>query len=314
MKTKIAVTVTILVFAISQILAQGNGSKQTINKADSLFAASNWKAAAAAYKSVFSADPSQITAVNLNKLGFSYHSLNNTTEAMVYYEKALTLEPNAFVKSLVLARMARIYAVTKRQSEALTALEESANLGYRNLTELESHTDFSTIRADDRFVKAKEKVRATVFPCLYNKQAREFDFWVGEWDAYQRGTTNLAGYSKIEIASGGCMILENWTSKAPGASFEGKSINYVDPASGKWKQVWVGSGTMPNVGEFTNGEYRDGAMRFEFESTNQQGQKILTHFHFYNGGPNQVRQLFKTSTDNGETWTVGYDFTYVRRK
>lgn len=149
-----------------------------------------------------------------------------------------------------------------------------------------------------------------VNPCMNISQAREFDFWIGEWEAYVTGTDKLAGHSKIEMASGGCMILENWTSV--GAPFSGKSINFVDPATKKWKQVWVGSGGL-NVSEFLNGEYRDGAMRFEFETKDQKGNKQFVHFHFYNQGPDQVRQFHETSPD-GTTWTTTYDFTYKRKK
>jgi hypothetical protein len=147
-------------------------------------------------------------------------------------------------------------------------------------------------------------------PCLALSQAREFDFWIGEWDVYVTGTNNLAGFSRIEKASGGCMILENWTSKGA-AAFEGKSMNFIDPSNNKWKQVWVGSnGT--NVSEFLNGEYRDGAMRFDFETKDAQNNKQFVHFYFFNESPTQVRQLHETSPD-GKTWTTSYDFTYKRR-
>ena len=146
---------------------------------------------------------------------------------------------------------------------------------------------------------------------MTDAKAREFDFWIGEWDAYVTGTENLAGYSRIEMASGGCMILENWTSKA--GPFEGKSMNFVDPETKKWKQIWVGSGKSPNATKFLNGEYRDNAMRFDFDSIDPAGKKQLVQFHFYNESPNQVRQVHKTSAD-GVTWTTTYDFTYKRKK
>jgi hypothetical protein len=141
-------------------------------------------------------------------------------------------------------------------------------------------------------------------------QAREFDFWVGEWDAFVTGTSNLAGTSKIEIASGGCMILENWTSV--GQPFSGKSINYVDPLTLKWKQVWVGSNGL-NVSEFLNGEYNNGAMRFEFEQKTKTGAVQKIKFHFYNISQNEVRQVHQTS-DDGQSWKTTYDFTYKRKK
>ena len=149
----------------------------------------------------------------------------------------------------------------------------------------------------------------TPISCMEIAQTREFDFWIGEWDAYVTGTEKLAGYSKIEMASGGCMVLENWTSTQQG--FTGKSMNFVDPASGKWKQVWVGSSGI-NASEFLNGEYKEGAMRFEFQHKRADGNTQWVKFHFYNVSKNEVRQVHQTSID-GTTWVTTYDFTYKRR-
>jgi hypothetical protein len=150
------------------------------------------------------------------------------------------------------------------------------------------------------------------FPCLKDAHARQFDFWLGEWDVYNRGTTTLVGKSKIESASGGCMVLENWTALS-GPPHNGKSMNFVDPETGKWMQVWVGSSgiTNLNITRFYDGEYKDGAMRFVFDRTIQ-GKKIVGRFIFYNESPNQVRQFNEQSIDGGKTWSTNYDFTYKR--
>lgn len=105
------------------------------------------------------------------------------------------------------------------------------------------------------------------------------------------------------------MILENWTSV--GQPFSGKSMNFVDPISKKWKQVWVGSGGI-NVNEFLNGEYKEGAMRFEFEEKLTDGKTQMVKFHFYNINEKEVRQLHQTSHD-GANWATTYDFTYKRK-
>jgi len=150
------------------------------------------------------------------------------------------------------------------------------------------------------------------FPCLTNAQARQFDFWLGDWDVYNRGTTTLVGKSKIENASGGCMVLENWTAIG-GPMHNGKSMNFVDPESNKWIQAWVGSSGInnQNITRFYDGEYKDGAMRFVFDRVTK-GQKIIGRFIFFNEGPNQVRQFNEQSMDGGKTWTTSYDFTYKR--
>jgi hypothetical protein len=150
----------------------------------------------------------------------------------------------------------------------------------------------------------------SAFPCSLDPKARVFDFWIGEWDAYIAGTQTLAGHSVIQAASGGCMILENWTSAK--GHYAGKSMNFIDGTTGKWQQVWVGSeGGGQHV--FVNGEFRDSAMRFDFEQQGPDGKKQKGRFIFFNQGNGQVRQLNETSDDEGKTWKTQYDLTYIRR-
>jgi len=59
---------------------------------------------------------------------------------------------------------------------------------------------------------------------------------------------------------------------------------------------------------------QDGAMRYKGETHTQGGGKILRRLTFFNLGADRVRQFSERSTDGGKTWTVGYDFTYVRKK
>jgi hypothetical protein len=153
------------------------------------------------------------------------------------------------------------------------------------------------------------------FPCMNDKKLREFDFWIGDWDVYQNGTNVVVGESKIEMASGGCMILENWTAKGP-VPHNGKSMNYVNPVSGKWEQLWIGSGGINtnNPQQFVNGEYTGGAMRFTFEQYSPQNQKQTGRFIFFNNGADEVRQFNEVSSDGGKTWTTVYDFIYKRKK
>ena len=146
------------------------------------------------------------------------------------------------------------------------------------------------------------------FPCMTNPKAREFDFWIGDWEVYVTGTQTYSGHNKIERVSGGCALLENWKSN----SSEGKSLNFIDPLSGTWKQMWVGSYPF-GIQEFVKGVYKDGAMRFIFETTDAQGNKLVGRFIFYNEKPGQVRQFNETSADGGKTWVTSYDYTYFRK-
>ena len=296
--------------AMSQSGRKKGKLKPTIQQADSLFLLRDWNAAIPMYEAVLKNEPNNSLA--WNRLGFSYHNLSNYDRALSNYLKALEYKPNAGLETTIQSRLARAYSLKNENDKAFQSFDRALQLGYSNLSELDTQSDLNNIRTDARFADVVKRANLNAYPCLGNAQSRQFDFWIGEWDAYVRGTNNLAGHSKIEMASGGCMILENWTSV--GAPFSGKSMNFVDPVSGKWKQVWVGSGQSPNATEFLNGEYRDGAMRFEYETTTPQGTKQLVHFYFFNEGPDQVRQFHETSNDEGKTWATTYDFTYKRKK
>lgn len=297
-----------LLLTICVVFAQSKKQTPSLKLADSLFQNQQWQPAISMYEAVFKKSPGDARA--WFRLGVSYQNAGQLPKAMSCFTQALKQQAAPPLRQSVHLRLAKIYSANNQIAESKVSLDSAIHLGYASLNELESHTDFANLRKAEGYEKLKERTLYNAQPCLNIEQARQFDFWIGEWDAYVTGTTNLAGHSHIDLSSGGCMILENWTS-AGNVPFSGKSMNFVDPASGKWKQVWVGSSGI-NVQEFLNGEYRDGAMRFEFEQDTPSG-KTHVHFYFYNEGADQVRQVHETSTD-GKTWTTNYDFTYKRKK
>jgi hypothetical protein len=144
-------------------------------------------------------------------------------------------------------------------------------------------------------------------PCMNRAESRQFDFWVGEWDAYNPQGVK-GGTSVIERIANGCGILENWTNASGDGS--GKSINFYDPQAGKWFQYWIGADGNPHR---FSGEYRDGVLRLAGEPYMKDGKRYITRLTFFNIDPNTVRQLSERSNDDGKSWSVVYDFKYVRR-
>jgi tetratricopeptide (TPR) repeat protein len=285
----------------------------SIRQADSLFFISAWKNAVPVYETVLGAAPENSLA--WNRLGFCYHNLGDYDKAITNYSRALEYKPSPPLEATVRSRLARVYSLKKENEKAFVNMDKALNAGYANVSELQDHPDFANIRGDIRFEEAITRTNKNAMPCLTHPQSRQFDFWIGEWDVYPNGANVLVGQSKIEMASGGCMILEHWTAVG-GAPNTGKSMNYVNAATGKWEQFWIGSGgiTVNNPQKFVNGEYRDGAMRFDFEQVTPQGQKQTGRFIFYNEAPDRVRQFNEVSSDNGKTWTTVYDFIYKRKK
>jgi hypothetical protein len=267
----------------------------------------DWKNAKAAYETGLKENDAN--ALAWNRLGFSNYNLQLFKVALSNYEKSLSLNPPKTLKGIVYSRIAKINAINNDKQKAFSALDSAISYGYLNYKELDTLSDFNSLREENRFKEIRQQVFVVAFPCMGDKHAREFDFWVGEWDVYSTGTKNIAGHSLIQMIAGGCALLENWDSPAS----TGKSINFIDPLTNKWKQTWVGS-YASGIQEFVAGEYKDGAMRFTFETTDAQGNKLIGRFVFFNEGPNQVRQFNETSSDGGKTWTTNYDFTYIRKK
>ena len=282
-------------------------TRAQMGKADSLFIAANYLLAKQVYESTLK-DTTQ-NPLAWNRFGFSNYNVKNYGEALRCFEKSLSQDPPPPLKAIVYSRMARIYAVQNDNAKTFVALNSAVNLGYSNAKEMDTLAEYNKVRSQAYFKHLREQVYINANPCMADAHAREFDFWLGEWDVYVTGTQQHTGHSLIQMVSGGCAILENWDSPAS----TGKSINFIDPNTNKWKQSWSGSYTNGNQ-EFTNGEYRDSAIHFDFETKDAQGNKIIGSFIFYNQGPNQVRQFSETSSDNGKTWTTNYDFTYIRKK
>lgn len=301
-------------FSSGILIAQTGASTTTIlpeqQIADSLFSLGQWQQALPFYEKLMKQIPQN--SLEWNRMGYCYHNLGNYAEAMNCYQKSLANKPSVGLKPVLESRIARVYALQKDNSKSFEWLDSAIASGYFNLNELETNTDFASLRSEPEYTKAHDALYYSAYPCMADSNSRKFDFWIGEWDVYPNGANTMVGQSRIELASGGCMILENWTSLA--AAYSGKSINFYSPQTGKWEQYWIGSeGSPQRPNHFINGEYKDGAMRFDF-SGKDQGGDYTGRFIFYNLGPDKVRQFNEKSYDGGKTWKTVYDFIYMRKK
>lgn len=150
-------------------------------------------------------------------------------------------------------------------------------------------------------------------PCS-DPEYRQFDFWIGEWEAFGKNGKK-AGDSKISLILDSCIILEEWTSASVsrGIRYAGKSFNTYNALTKQWQQTWV-----DNVGgstEYLQGSYENGKIIFKtnpFLMTKD--TMAVRRLIFFNQGKNTVRQLGEISKDNELTWTTEYDLEYRRKK
>lgn len=300
----------LIIISISAIKGQQAPALNPFQReADSLFFNRNYASAAAKYADLLKQNPNAPVAA-LARWAFSNHFAGKYDQALQQYEHLQTKQLPPPLKSQLFSRMAMTYAMTNAPSKALTYLDSADANGYANPYEMEHFKDFDNIRQTPQFKALYDKIYARAYPCRTTPEARQFDFWIGEWEVYNNAYPNhRVGSSLIENVSGDCAILENW--QAFNNANSGKSQNWYDPKTQKWTQLWIGSAG--GAIYFTDGEYRDGAMRFKFTQPDAKGTLQPGNFIFYNLGPNKVRQYNEVSNDGGKTFQVSYDLLYIRK-
>jgi len=150
-------------------------------------------------------------------------------------------------------------------------------------------------------------------PCA-KPEFRQFDFWIGEWEAFGKNG-NKAGDSKISVILDSCVILEEWTSAnaQQGLVYSGKSFNSYNAATRQWQQTWTDN--TGNTTEFLRGEGSDGKIIYYADKvTGQKGEIFMRRLTFSKLSEDKVRQFGEMSTDGGTTWKVEYDLEYRRKK
>jgi hypothetical protein len=145
-------------------------------------------------------------------------------------------------------------------------------------------------------------------PCKTDPNARRFDFWVGDWTVTTMGGQRV-GESSVQIVSGGCALLENWTSASGGM---GKSLNAYNRRTKMWQQYWVGQ--TGDVTEYLESEWRgDGALVYHGTGSRPDGSATMSKLTFTPQPDGAVRQTGELSADGGKTWAVTYDFLYKKK-
>lgn len=219
------------------------------------------------------------------------------------YDHALALSQDP----RTLYNAACAHARAGHRDQAFTWLDQAAASGAIPVVQIDNDENLVSLRPERRFAEVRAKAQRAFEPCPHQAGARQFDFWLGEWEVRPNGAPNVVGHSRVEKILSGCVLLENWT----GANgWSGKSFNIYAANEGRWHQTWVDqSGTLTH---FLDGQWRDGALRFRTEPNLQGGQRVELRLTFHDLGPGKVRQHGQRSTDGGVTWQDQYDFIYER--
>ncbi len=138
-------------------------------------------------------------------------------------------------------------------------------------------------------------------------EAREFDFWLGEWEVSDP-EDRVVGHNSITALFGGRALSERWSGAG---GVEGASLSAWDAARGRWHQTWTDSTGSTLL---LNGGFVGGAMVLEGEAPDDADPSRRQHHRItWTPRDGEVRQLWQVSDDGGASWHVAFDGRYRRR-
>ncbi len=148
--------------------------------------------------------------------------------------------------------------------------------------------------------------------------AREFDFWVGEWNVVNRylinGQWQTRGAAEVDVfpVAGGCGIVELWDGTLGRFRVRGFSLRGWVPEKNAW--VLVLNWPQPERADFSTleGTFRHGRGDF-FSGDTVNGKPTLTRYSFADITPDHFRWNDGTSLDSGQTWATRWIMEYSRR-
>lgn len=150
------------------------------------------------------------------------------------------------------------------------------------------------------------------------EEARQFDFWVGEWDVNLRvrqddlsWADQIRAVARIYPILRGKAILELW-SDVRASGIKGYSLRYYDTERDEWV-LWLNwPGPDRSGSSSLSGSFRHG--RGEFFATRRaaDGSETLSRYTFSDITPESLRWDDAYSSDGGETWTHRWIMEFTR--
>jgi hypothetical protein len=144
-------------------------------------------------------------------------------------------------------------------------------------------------------------------PCA-SPEARQLDFWLGEWELTWEGGS---GTNHITRLFDDCAVEENFAGEMPWGTFHGRSLSVYDARRGVWRQTWV-----DNQGSylaFEGGLGEDGIVRLLGEpGVAPDGRAVVQRMSWTEVTEDSLVWRWERSFDEGETWEATWVIDYER--
>ncbi len=142
-------------------------------------------------------------------------------------------------------------------------------------------------------------------PCS-SPGARQFDFWLGKWEASWEGGR---GTNRIDKILDGCVIHENFDGGGPrGNGLVGKSHSTYAPELKRWRQTWVDN--QAGYLDFVGGMQGDRMILSRTEK--RDGETFLQRMVWHDIKQGSFAWNWERSDDGGKSWRPVWVIHYVR--
>lgn len=146
----------------------------------------------------------------------------------------------------------------------------------------------------------------TAKPFCSTLEFRQFDFWLGDWDAFDVATSEIVAHARIDPILDGCVLREDYEAAN---GLKGQSFSLFDPSRNVWHQSWV-----TNRGQLLviEGRLEGGEMILSGADRTTNGQERLVRGTWKPVGGG-VRETAVVSTDSGHSWQPWFDLIFRPR-
>ena len=138
--------------------------------------------------------------------------------------------------------------------------------------------------------------------------ARQFDFWLGEWDcSWSDDSGRHLGTNSVYLDLGGCVVVENFDGR-PSFDFQGLSFSVYDRKARCWKQTWVDS-----QGDYLDfaGGFADGVMELRRTGEGDDAGSVF-RMRWENIERDSFDWSWQRSDDGADTWHSLWEIEYTR--
>ena len=151
---------------------------------------------------------------------------------------------------------------------------------------------------------------AQISPKCATPEHRQFDFWIGDWDAYEVGAPGQpekrVARNHVTSMLEGCALREVYEQTD---GLVGESFSIYDAARKVWHQSWV-----TNRGQLLviEGRFENGRMTLSGTHLAEGHPETLRGIWYLDKGG--VRETAESSTDGGKTWKPAFDIVFRPHK